>query len=74
MLTIVCFHSKIYETELNLMNQNGYVSIEFIVVAGLILSAGIWILANFILDGGTAAESAQLDFENSYVEAIMAGE
>jgi hypothetical protein len=56
------------------MNQKGYVSIEVIVVAGLILAAGIWILANFILDGGTAAESAQLDFENSYVDALIAGE
>ena len=50
--------------------RNGYVSIEVIVVAGLIIAAGLWILANFILDTGLAAESAQLDFEDAYIDAL----
>ena len=40
------------------MNRKGYVSVEVIIVAGLVLAAGLLILARFITSGRTAGDNA----------------
>lgn len=53
------------------MDKKGYVSLEVVVVAGLVLAAGIFILVQFILDTDLAGEQAIVGFEDAYVEAIQ---
>jgi hypothetical protein len=54
------------------MNRKGYVSVEVIIVAGLVLAAGLAILANFIRTGGQAGRDALSAMETAVSDATTA--
>ena len=47
------------------MNRKGYVSLEVIVIAGLILAAGIVLLMRFVERADEAGEAAHDEFEDA---------
>jgi hypothetical protein len=51
------------------MNRKGYVSVEVIIVAGLVLAAGLLILASFIRTGKEAANTAVASMESAIEDA-----
>ena len=47
------------------MNRKGYVSLEVIVIAGLILAAGIILLMRFVERADEAGDTAYEEFESA---------
>lgn len=51
-------------------NNNGYVSVETVIIVALILAVGVFLLSVFVLDLSLVAEEATVNFEDAYIGYI----